>query len=89
MGEGDFARLEFEPASENGGGAGSMMRRAEGALSKIIVRRRGEGMNLGDFDLFFGGGRREKVGGGTGEQSFAGAGWSGEEEVMATGDGNE
>ena len=46
-------------------------------------------MNLGDFDLFFGGGRREKVGGGTGEQSFAGAGWSGQEEVMAAGDGNE
>ena len=76
-------------ATEDSSGAGGVVWGAEGALSKIIVRRRGEGMNLGDFDLFFGGGRREKVGGGTGEQSFAGAGWSGEEEVMVAGNGNE
>lgn len=52
MGKGDFAGLKPVAATENSSGAGGVMRGAEGALSKIVVRLGGKGMELGDFNLF-------------------------------------
>lgn len=52
VGKGDFAGLKPVAAAEDGSGAGGVVRGAEGALSKIIVRLGGKGMKLGDFNLF-------------------------------------
>ena len=52
VGKGDFAGLKPVAATENSSGAGGVMRGAEGALSKIVVRLGGKGMELGDFNLF-------------------------------------
>lgn len=52
VGEGDFAGLKPVASTEDSSGAGGVMRGAEGALSKIVVRLGGKGMELGDFNLF-------------------------------------
>ena len=52
MGKGDLAGLKSIASTENGSGAGSVVWGAEGALSKIVVRLGGKGMELGDLNLF-------------------------------------
>ena len=52
VGKGDLAGLKPVAATENSSGAGGVMRGAEGALSKIVVRLGGKGMELGDLNLF-------------------------------------
>ena len=50
---------------------------SEGARCNDIVGLEvGQGINLGDGDLFFFGEAREQVGGSSGEQGFAGAWWA-------------
>ena len=52
VGKGDLAGLKSIASTENGSGAGSVVWGAEGALSKIVVRLGGKGMELGDLNLF-------------------------------------
>lgn len=88
MGEGNLAGLELGAATKDGSGAGGVMWGAEGALSKIVVRLGGEGMELSDFNLFWGRGWRQKRSCGPGEEGFAGAGWAGEKKVVVASDGD-
>lgn len=53
-----------------------------------MVGEAGEGVEFGDGDLFGRSGWREEVEGGSREHGFAGAGGSGEEEIVVAGDGD-
>ena len=55
---------------------------AKGTANTYGCGGRREGVELGDSDGFLIGERREKIGGGTGEKSLAGARWAGNENIM-------
>ena len=84
--ERDFAWLCFGTAADDGSGGGGMMRRAERTGRDDLVGFAGEGVNFGDGDLLFGRGRWEEIGGGAGEEGFAGARRTGNEDVVVPGD---
>ena len=88
MSKGDFPWVELKPTTQNGGCAGGVMGRTKGALSKIGGGSRGEGMELGDFDLLGRGGWREKGSGETRQEGLAGAWRASEEEIVAAGNSN-
>ena len=88
VGEGDFAGCGVIAAADDGDGRGGVVRGAEGASGDDAVGFAGDGVELGDGDLFFGRGRREKAQGGASEEGFAGARRAGDEEVVVAGDGD-
>ena len=89
VGEGDFARGGFGAATDDGDGRGGVVRGAEGAGADDAVAEAGEGVDLGDLDLFGGSEGREQGEGGAGEEGLAGAGWAGDEEVVVAGDSDD
>ena len=77
MGQGYFAGASAITTTNNRGGRGGVMGVSEGARCDDVVGLEvGQGINLGDGDLFFFGEAREQVGGSSGEQGFAGAWWA-------------
>lgn len=82
MGQRDFARKDLAATTNNCYVAGGVVRGAKGAGREVFTGGVNKRMDFGDGDLLGGGGWWQEVGGSFGEQGFAGAGWTGKQDVV-------
>ena len=91
VGEGYFAGFGGFAATDDCGVASGVMRRSEWSPPDKpigVAGFSGRAVDAGDFDCFSEGEGREDCGEPPGEHGFAGSGWAGHEDVVASGGGN-